>query len=543
MKNAISLAWALMILLSSLYPSNVGALPCSDGFPVFSISNGTLEVPCVAFEGRCFRVTMGIKDDAISLVSLQPTGQDLPQAGSPEGNFVGEIDLKDMALSIPQIRVRYSGGTLSSEAFDVRFKFFLEDDTVRFEVDQVRPVEPVDNCTLVSTGSSSENSGNSESVSNPPASSGYTGVENDQYIVIAYNDLGMHCMNGDHSLLSILPPYNTLVAQVIRRGREPKVITKGIVVEYRMLQNDMCVGTNFWDYAGELFGLDVPFCQGLTGNGVSGEMELRGERFFAEGLPVTPFDNSGTFNPYPMAEVTVKDASTGAIISSTQTVVPISYEMNCHKCHGGSGGSITMENILKKHDEEEGTDLLSNTPVLCQECHSDPALDSAGKEGVPNFSLAMHGRHAKLSTQPSCYDCHPGPETKCLRTAIEGMDRCEGCHGGLEQMAQGLRAGRTPWLEEPKCSNCHSGKDMDTGSNLYRNARGHGGIYCETCHYEPHAWWPSLLDKDNEQAIRLQGHAGPLGENGCIACHTEVPDDDEGPHGMGGSGREDDDDD
>jgi len=37
--------------------------------------------------------------------------------------------------------------------------------------------------------------------------------------VLAFNDLGiMHCMDRDVSILSILPPFNALNAQVIERG-------------------------------------------------------------------------------------------------------------------------------------------------------------------------------------------------------------------------------------------------------------------------------------------------------------------------------------
>ena len=43
---------------------------------------------------------------------------------------------------------------------------------------------------------------------------GMTGVaarrRTSSYVVLGYNDLGMHCMNQDFSQLCILPPFNTL---------------------------------------------------------------------------------------------------------------------------------------------------------------------------------------------------------------------------------------------------------------------------------------------------------------------------------------------
>jgi hypothetical protein len=36
--------------------------------------------------------------------------------------------------------------------------------------------------------------------------------------VFAFNDLGMHCLDKDFSVFSILPPFNVLHAQVVRKG-------------------------------------------------------------------------------------------------------------------------------------------------------------------------------------------------------------------------------------------------------------------------------------------------------------------------------------
>ncbi len=32
------------------------------------------------------------------------------------------------------------------------------------------------------------------------------------YVVLAWNDLGMHCLNPTYDVLVVLPPYNNLVA-------------------------------------------------------------------------------------------------------------------------------------------------------------------------------------------------------------------------------------------------------------------------------------------------------------------------------------------
>lgn len=44
------------------------------------------------------------------------------------------------------------------------------------------------------------------------------------FVIVGANDLGMHCANLDQRMMSILPPFNTIHAQVIRKGHAPVVI-------------------------------------------------------------------------------------------------------------------------------------------------------------------------------------------------------------------------------------------------------------------------------------------------------------------------------
>jgi len=38
---------------------------------------------------------------------------------------------------------------------------------------------------------------------------------NNRWTLIGWNNLGMHCMDEDYSVFSLLPPYNTINAQLI----------------------------------------------------------------------------------------------------------------------------------------------------------------------------------------------------------------------------------------------------------------------------------------------------------------------------------------
>ena len=88
--------------------------------------------------------------------------------------------------------------------------------------------------------------------------------------------------------LAVLPPYNTLWAQVIRKGDQPQIVTTGITVTYGFPDNTYSVGkSNFWDYDQDLFGVDLAPNVGLTGKGMSGTLDRHGTHFVVEGIPLT----------------------------------------------------------------------------------------------------------------------------------------------------------------------------------------------------------------------------------------------------------------
>ncbi len=389
------------------------------------------------------------------------------------------------------------------------------------------------------------------------------------YKLIGWNDLGMHCMNESFANLAVLPPYNTLWAQLIRQGPNPEIVTTGVTIEYSIVDNTYSAGkTDFWQYVRALFGVDLPPDVGLTGARLAGTMQPAGDHFIIEGVPLTPYRDSApqpgpqNWYPYQLAHLVARDAATGAVLAETTTVAPVSTEMRCDTCHydGGVEGVRTGNvetNILALHDKEEHTNLMGSRPVLCATCHASNALGAPGRPGVPNLSRAMHGKHAPeeddsaaagkriLRTlsgaggKPSapvasvqegtnnCYLCHPGQQTQCLRDVMyqRGMT-CTNCHGGMADVAN---PARRPWIDEPRCGNCHGPQYAEEPGKLYRNSVGHGGLYCEACHGSPHAILPSTQPNDNIQNIALQGHAGTLSD--CRVCHGQVPAG-PGPHGL-----------
>jgi hypothetical protein len=313
------------------------------------------------------------------------------------------------------------------------------------------------------------------------------------------------------------------MVQVIKRGNPPQLVTSGITVSYKLTNNTSSYNKRsyggFWDNANKLFGVTLAHDIGLKGNGLSGNMTAASGYFIAEGIPVVPVNDNGTWSPFQVAEITVKDGA-GTVLAQTQATVPTSDEIDCAKCHGTNA----FDDILSKHDTQHGTTLSSaaSKPVLCASCHPSPAL---GINTGPQMYLsqALHGSHATRGA--SCYDCHPGATTKCNRSLAHTADNgnCTTCHGEMSQVASSIAGGRVPWGTEPYCSTCHTGvTGVSTGTALYRKSQGHGNLYCSACHGSPHAMYPSREATDNYQSKQYQGFTSTIKTIGsCGVCHDD----------------------
>ena len=379
--------------------------------------------------------------------------------------------------------------------------------------------------TSSSSSMSSNSSQSSSSVSDSSYSSTTSSVSADigsivrdrGYKLLAWNDLGMHCMDSDYSIFSILPPYNTLNAHLIRMGGEPKKITSGVEITYESFPslagklNTYSAGkTNFWDYSALLYGQNLAFDVGFHGFRTPSltpqalHYDSQHRWWAAEGIPITPWNDDGSYNPYQMVKVTAKDQN-GNILAQTVTVLPVSTEMDCRKCHGSNSGVAKAEparvwvnladsekdfrfNILRLHDEKHPNAVSGHlqalqskgynydtaglektaqngTPILCAACHKSNALPGTGIAGIPPLTQAIHSKHAyvkdpqsgqilnDLTNTTACYMCHPGSKTQCLRGAMgkNGIS-CQDCHGTMSAVG---KSGRDGWLDEPNCQSCH----------------------------------------------------------------------------------------
>lgn len=460
--------------------------------------------------------------------------------------------------------------------------------------------------------------------------------------LLGWNNLGMHCMDSDYSVFSILPPYNTIEAQLIVNGR---LVTNGAgySVTYEAIAdpdgsiNTTAIGKgNFFNFTPYLYGA-LPQDMGLAGWAMPGPGNVPQGMLFetanspapgvttpvnwfrAEGIPISPFDDAMQRNEYPLMRLSARN-SAGAVIARSDIVLPVSDEMDCRLCHASgtqaaaqpSAGWVNNSNperdyrlnILRLHDEVEfqahpqsytsalaarglnSSGLYANVavdgrPIYCATCHTSEALPGSGVQGIPPLTAAIHSLHAGVmdpvthikmddsANRASCYRCHPGSETKCLRGAMGNavaadgsMEmQCQSCHGNLSQVGSSSRVG---WFMEPSCQSCHSGTATQNGGqirftsvfttngavraaanqtfattpntpaaglSLYRFSVGHGGLQCSACHGSTHAEFTSAFRNDNIESQELQGHAGMIAE--CTSCHVTMPSTiNGGPHGL-----------
>lgn len=331
--------------------------------------------------------------------------------------------------------------------------------------------------------------------------------DKDEFVLLSWNNLGMHCISDAYSQWVLLPPANDIFAQLIKRGEKPEVITEGVKITYFVEPGFETPAdrSDFWKYVESIFGARPPDNVGLSGNGLKGEMHHKKELkcFEATLIPVEPYPEGGGFNPFPVFTVRAHDAVTGKLLAETKNVAPTSTEMGCKNCHGGQWKMDNLAGISKQtgHDVLMSHDRLSNTelaasadagkPMLCQGCHPDPVLGAKGQPELLSLPAAIHGFHANFLTgrgSEACAFCHPnhqdGP-TKCLRGVhAQANIGCIRCHGYLEDHALSLlkhekengKPGadllmknlkprtvtslaavnpRMPWMQEPDCSTCH----------------------------------------------------------------------------------------
>lgn len=351
------------------------------------------------------------------------------------------------------------------------------------------------------------------------------------YQVLSWNNLGMHCMDSDYSVFTILPPYNTIEAQLIAGG---KLVTNNgaYTITYQAVAdpdgsfNSTSQGKgNFFDYTAMLYGA-VPVNMGLAGWGMPGtnntpqSMTFENTNTFAlvnwfraEGIPLTPYDDALRKNPYPMMRIIARDAASN-IIAKSAIVLPVSDEMDCRACHASGTQAAAQPaagwvwdanaerdyrlNILRLHDERNfnlhpqlytnalaargfnASGLYANVvsngaPVLCAVCHASEALGTAGYSTTPPLTTSVHAHHASVidPIQGITLDNFAN-RSACYRCHPGSTTRCLRGAMGAAIAADGSM--------EMQCQSCHGNMSAVGATNRI------GWLMepnCQNCHTGP----------------------------------------------------------
>jgi hypothetical protein len=335
--------------------------------------------------------------------------------------------------------------------------------------------------------------------------------------IVGWNNLGMHCMDSDYSVFSILPPYNTIEAQLIVAG---KLVTNGTgyTVTYQAVAdpggsiNSTSLGKgNFYQYTPLIYG-SVPVDMGLAGWGMPGANNTPQGMLFestnhpaagvatpvnwfrAEGIPIMPYDDAGHKNPYPLMRMIAHNAANQPI-ATNDVVLPVSDEMDCRLCHASGTRLAALPaagwvwssnperdyrlNILRLHDERqfEATpelykaalaargfnpqglyrgNVADGKPVLCASCHASEALAAPSYGTIPPLTASVHSRHAAVIDPISHVSLNDaGNRSACYRCHPGSTTRClRGAMGGAIAADGSM---------EMQCQSCH-GNMSDVGS-------------------------------------------------------------------------------
>ena len=260
--------------------------------------------------------------------------------------------------------------------------------------------------------------------------------------LLGWNNLGMHCMDSDYSVFSILPPYNTIEAQLIVNGKLIKDGT-GYTLTYQAVAdptgsfNSTAVGKgNYYTYSKQLFGATLAPEGGLAGWSMPGTSNTPQGMLFettnepaagvvapvnwwrAEGIPLSPYDDAHVKNPYPVMRIIARNSS-GTAIASNDIVLPVSDEMDCRACHASGTQGAAMPavgwvwnglqerdfrlNILRLHDEHQFArhSALYTAALAARGFNSQGLYRGVVADGKPVLCAACHASGTQGAAMPA----------------------------------------------------------------------------------------------------------------------------------------------
>ncbi len=334
------------------------------------------------------------------------------------------------------------------------------------------------------------------------------------YKVVAWNDLGMHCACPTFAGFLLLPPFNTIRAQVFQYGgNDPTLVTSsnlatlGLSITYGMVENtdaNLQADAYFsqWiAYSPKLFPGFQPVVggkvMGLAGNGLTGTMAYDSNLldWKAVGIPAYPITSGNASldimtdplggpnrNPYPTTTVYVKNSTTGAILAQTNTVTPVAFG-GCCSCHldlaAANGyprtpaGSFAYLGVLHGANSSrinfnylDPTGDGTSGPIRCSWCHWDPAMGEAAAPGLdavfPNYVIMPGASFTRSDVRVSQYSFSDVLHRFHVQDSLV-----------LSQYDPNIAN---------NCYDCHPGNNVNCYRGAHKTKTGTPPMWCTDCH-------------------------------------------------------------
>ncbi len=401
------------------------------------------------------------------------------------------------------------------------------------------------------------------------AASAYT------YKVLARNDLGMHCACPTFEGFLLLPPFNTIRAQVFRMGGDPSPITSGVTVSYSIPENTDAIlkadpyYSSWLTFSPKLFPGFAPVnaqgnIVGITGKKLADTMtyDATSRSYIAVGVPVYPVTTGTTKdimidplggpkrNPYITANITVKDTA-GTTLATTSTIMPVAFG-GCCTCHlplaaqngypATPAGSFAYLGVMHAQNTSKINIAMIDPdgdgvggPVRCSWCHWDPAMGESAAPGWPTATKLLPG--ATFTLKKSVYSFsdvlhrfHAKSQKVLTQFDANIATNCYDCHPGNNvNCYRGTHKGKTAiW-----CTDCHGNltqriatnqmaKPWQTASLPTCFGPSAGITSAFACHatFTASTWDPGLFGK----FINGVGHEGKVLCESCHgSAHSEAP--------------------
>ncbi len=197
--------------------------------------------------------------------------------------------------------------------------------------------------------------------------------------------------------------------------------------------------------------LDKPFFVNFPFGYVAADVNW----FEGAGVPFAAYDDNGRENAYPLVRVQAKNAG-GTVLSTVDTVLPISGEASCTNCHSTNTDYGSVHGVDNRTDIP--TNLLSaaGLPVAT-------SLDDPDSNMPPMVSL----EYAADINVLRLHDLQHG--ARYVSTACDGVPANENC----------LNTAPAP------CDIKANGGDGDATCLTYKALVQNQPAVCQTCHYTP----------------------------------------------------------